>query len=183
MRSKVFSYAIILALIGTLNLTTGCSWWRRHFGKKDAQQTTQPGPIKVDGINSTELDPRPPIPSADSLESGRGQFTSVYFDYDSARIRAGELSKIEAVASAMKGNSKNVIVEGHTDERGTAEYNRALGEKRAGAVREALIRQGIDTSRISTVSYGKEKPADLSQNEAAYAKNRRVEFVLLTSVY
>ena len=81
----------------------------------------------------------------------RGQFAPVYFDYDSARIKPSEMSKVEAVANTLKGNTKKLIIEGNTDERGTAEYNRALGERRAGAAREALIRLGIDTSRISTV--------------------------------
>ena len=69
-----------------------------------------------------------------------------------------------------------MIVAGFCDERGTAEYNRALGEKRAGAVREALIADGVDPNRVQTVSFGAEMPVDPGSNESAWAKNRRAEF-------
>jgi peptidoglycan-associated lipoprotein len=67
-------------------------------------------------------------------------------------------------------------VEGHCDERGTAEYNRALGERRAGAAREELVRMGVEAERITTISYGKDRPADPGHDEASWAKNRRCEF-------
>ena len=104
---------------------------------------------------------------------------SVYFDYDSAKIKPSEVSKLEAVAAGLKGNNKTLIIEGNTDERGTAEYNRALGERRAGAARSELIRLGIAPSRVTTISYGKDRPADTGHDDAAHAKNRRDEFVLV----
>ena len=73
------------------------------------------------------------------------------------------------------GNSSEIIIAGFTDERGTAEYNRGLGERRAGSVRESLIAQGVDGNRIQTVSFGMEMPADSGHDEAAWAKNRRAE--------
>ena len=75
----------------------------------------------------------------------------------------------------MKEGSAQIIIAGFTDERGTEEYNRGLGDRRAGAVRESLISQGIDGSRIQTVSFGLEMPADSGHTEAAWAKNRRAE--------
>ncbi len=75
----------------------------------------------------------------------------------------------------MTGGSAEIIIAGFTDERGTAEYNRGLGERRAGAVRESLISQGVDGNRIQTVSFGLEMPADPGHEEAAWAKNRRTE--------
>ena len=105
----------------------------------------------------------------------RGQFQPIYFDFDSQTIRSSETGKIRQIASFMQGASSEVIIAGFTDERGTAEYNRGLGERRAGAVRESLISEGVDGGRIQTVSFGAEMPADPASNEAAWAKNRRAE--------
>ena len=80
------------------------------------------------------------------------------------------------MASALKGSSDSVIVAGFTDERGTAEYNRGLGERRAQAVRQALMGQGLPNGRIQTVSFGSEMPVAAGSGEAAWAKNRRAEF-------
>ena len=108
-----------------------------------------------------------------------GQFAPVYFDYDSARIRPSEDSKLQAVAAYLKSNPGKLVVEGHCDERGTAEFNRALGERRALAAREELVKQGADGSRITTISYGSDRPADMGHDEAAWSKNRRCEFVVV----
>jgi len=106
---------------------------------------------------------------------------TVHFKFDSAAILGSEESNIEGVASALKANSAaKVRVEGNCDERGTEEYNRSLGERRALAAREALAKAGIDPDRIQTQSFGKDKPADTGHDESAWAKNRRDEFVLLT---
>jgi peptidoglycan-associated lipoprotein len=106
----------------------------------------------------------------------RGQFAPVYFGYDSFSVSDAELMKLEQVASAMKSQSKTLIIAGFTDERGTEEYNRGLGEKRAQAVREALISMGLSGSRIQTVSFGEEMPADPGSGDSAWAMNRRAEF-------
>jgi peptidoglycan-associated lipoprotein len=79
----------------------------------------------------------------------------------------------------MKANTgKQLIIEGHCDERGTAEYNRALGERRALAAREELARKGVANGRMSTVSYGKDQPVDPSHDDTAWSRNRRCEFVI-----
>jgi len=106
----------------------------------------------------------------------RGQFSPIYFDYDSFSVPSGELAKISQVASAMQQMNNTLIVAGFTDERGTEEYNRALGEKRAQAVREELISAGVPAGRIQTVSFGEELPADPGSGEGAWAMNRRAEF-------
>jgi peptidoglycan-associated lipoprotein len=174
MRNRFFSYAVILTLIGALNLTTGCAWWKKNFGKKQQPTGQTPPPMGSDtGI--------PMGTERGMLGAGdRSQFAAdtVYFDYDSAKVRPSEVSKLETVAAAMKGSSKSLIVEGYTDERGTAEYNRALGERRAQACREELVHMGVSSSRITTISYGKERPAELGHDEAAWSKNRRCEFVV-----
>jgi peptidoglycan-associated lipoprotein len=105
---------------------------------------------------------------------------TVYFDFDRYNVKTSELPKLQAVADRLKGQSSDaVLVEGHCDERGTPEYNRALGERRADSIRESLINLGIAADRIHTISYGEDKPVDLGHNDAAWAKNRRGEFVLL----
>jgi peptidoglycan-associated lipoprotein len=106
---------------------------------------------------------------------------SVHFDYDSSVIKSSEKSKVEAVADYLKGNPGIAVrVEGNCDERGTAEYNRALGERRSLAAREELVGLGIDASRVDTISYGKDRPVDTGHSEEAHARNRRDDFVLLT---
>lgn len=106
----------------------------------------------------------------------RGQFSPLYFVYDSYEVSGAEQSKIGQVATAMKSSPGNLIVAGFTDDRGTEEYNRGLGERRAQAVRQALIDAGVPAGKIQTVSFGKEMPADPGSGESAWALNRRAEF-------
>ena len=108
----------------------------------------------------------------------RSQFAPVLFGFDSARVQPDQLAKLAAVAEAVKGGGQ-LICEGHADERGTSEYNRALGERRALACREELVNLGVPAANISTVSYGEERPADPAQTEAAWSRNRRCEFVIV----
>jgi peptidoglycan-associated lipoprotein len=106
---------------------------------------------------------------------------TVYFDYDSTVIKTGEKSKVAAVADYLKAHPGNAVeIEGHCDERGTEEYNRALGERRALALREELARNGVDPMKIDTTSYGKDRPAIPGHDELAHKKNRRGEFLLET---
>ncbi len=106
---------------------------------------------------------------------------TVYFDYDRSEVRASERNKIESVATQIKNGpaGQDLLIEGHCDERGTEEYNRALGERRALAVREYLVNLGIAASRIRTISYGEDRPASAGHDDAAWSMNRRGEFVLL----
>ena len=105
---------------------------------------------------------------------------TVHFAYDSAAIKKSEKANLQEVATKLSSDaSAKLLIEGNCDERGTEEYNRSLGERRALAAREALSKLGIDPSRIRTISYGKDKPVDPANNEAAWAKNRRDDFVLL----
>jgi peptidoglycan-associated lipoprotein len=105
---------------------------------------------------------------------------TVHFAYDSSAIRKSERPNIQAVADALSRDmSAKLMIEGNCDERGTEEYNRALGERRALAVRKELVKLGIDRARVFTKSYGKDKPLDPGHDDSAWAKNRRDEFVLL----
>jgi peptidoglycan-associated lipoprotein len=105
---------------------------------------------------------------------------TVHFAYDSAVIRSSEQANLQAVAAALAADTTTKLsIEGNCDERGTDEYNRSLGERRALAAREALAKLGIDPLRVRTISYGKDKPVDLGHDEAAWKANRRDDFVLL----
>ena len=106
---------------------------------------------------------------------------TVHFDFDSSVVKGSEKSKVAAVAEYLKANQMTAVeIEGHCDERGTEEYNRSLGERRALALREQLVSLGIDAGRVDTVSYGKDKPADPGHDENAWRQNRRGEFALET---
>jgi peptidoglycan-associated lipoprotein len=106
----------------------------------------------------------------------KGQFPPVQFGFDSFEVSGSEMGKVQAVADFMRSGNGEVIIAGFTDERGTEEYNRGLGERRALAVREALIGMGINGGRVQTVSFGEELPVNSGSGEAAWAANRRAEF-------
>jgi len=112
---------------------------------------------------------------ADALKSD-----TVYFAFDRSDIDIAELVKIEEVAVYLKTRTENaILVDGHCDDRGTEEYNRALGERRALTIRETLVSMGVPPDRIHTRSLGEDRPAEMGQNEFAWSRNRRGEFALL----
>jgi peptidoglycan-associated lipoprotein len=105
----------------------------------------------------------------------------VYFDFDSAVIQGAGVDVVAAHAKYLAANPQaRVRLEGNTDERGSREYNIGLGDRRAQSVRRALLLQGVTEGQLTMVSYGEERPADPGHDEAAWAKNRRVEIVYLT---
>ena len=115
----------------------------------------------------------------DDLKAVASQFQPVFFDYDSSQVAASERSKLDAVAEYLRGNEAvGLVVEGNGDERGSNEYNLALGERRAQAVRAYIIGLGIAAERIKTVSYGEEQPAAFGHDEASWSQNRRAAFSL-----
>ena len=106
-----------------------------------------------------------------------GKWDMVHFDYDSAVIRKEDRTALETIAKWVKENpTTKLIVAGHCDERGTLEYNRALGQRRAAAARAYLVKLGIKAGNIGTISFGEEKPTESNHNDEAWAKNRRAEF-------
>lgn len=105
--------------------------------------------------------------------------STVYFDFDSSALSSASEAILSRQAAFLKANpSLTVVIEGHADERGTREYNLALGERRASAARDYLLAQGINAARVRTVSYGKERPAVVGSNKTAWAKNRRAATVI-----
>jgi peptidoglycan-associated lipoprotein len=195
MNKLVFSLAIVL--VATL-ASTGCKKGPTKItplpGSRaivhDDQQVppTQPynnsdaNPNANNNVNSNNR-----IETADGwrvedMNQDRAALASytVHFAFDSATVKKGEESNVSSVAAALGADmNAKLLIEGNCDERGTEEYNRALGERRALALREALAKAGVDPSRVRTISYGKDKPADPAHDESAWAKNRRGDFVLL----
>lgn len=134
-------------------------------------------------INTTDGIPLTGARSIEGRPQDREKYKAetVYFDYDRANVKASEASKVQEVANRFKTEppETDLLVEGHCDERGTEEYNRSLGERRALAVRELLVAAGVPADRVHTLSFGKDKPADPGHNESAWRKNRRAEFILV----
>ena len=139
-------------------------------------------PAKVENTQAATATPPTPMakPMTDSIVPGsQADFVKnvgdrVFFDYDKASLKPeGKELLGKWVAFLNKYPNDQLLVEGHCDKRGTREYNLALGEKRANAVKEYLVANGVAAARLKTVSYGKERPAVLGSNEAAWAQNRR----------
>jgi peptidoglycan-associated lipoprotein len=106
---------------------------------------------------------------------------TVYFEFDKSTIKTSEIPKLDRVASEMKKNfqAKGLRIEGHCDERGTEEYNRSLGNRRAHSIREYLVRAGVNFEMVDAVSFGEDRPVVPGHTDAAWSKNRRGEFILL----
>ncbi|HEV2453127.1 MAG TPA: peptidoglycan-associated lipoprotein Pal [Verrucomicrobiae bacterium] len=187
---KKLLYPTALALVAIL-ATTGC----RHrpvgvtpippgqgasIGDQTGGGTIQPPPPVISNAGGGIAENGPFDPSKWDQDREALAADSIHFAFDSAVIRDSETANLQAVAAKLQSDaSANVMIEGNCDERGTEEYNRSLGERRAEAAREALVGMGVDANRIHTISYGKDKPADTGHDEAAWSKNRRDDFVLL----
>jgi peptidoglycan-associated lipoprotein len=119
--------------------------------------------------------------AAGDVGAAFGEMDIVYYGYDSFNLSEEARNSLKKNADWMKANSTaRIQIEGHCDERGTVEYNMALGDRRANAAKAYLARLGVAANRIETISYGKERPADMGHTESAWAKNRRAVFVLLS---
>jgi peptidoglycan-associated lipoprotein len=168
---------VILIAIATLALA-GCP-------KKPTTVPETSGSTASEGSSATgqgegQVGEGRDLPGASGSANGgpSGAATIIYFDFDRSDIRPEYASLINTHAKFLAGSSTiKIRVEGHTDERGSREYNIALAERRAQAVRQALMLQGAGDAQLTTVSYGEERPAVAGSNESAYEKNRRVELV------
>ena len=168
-RMVTLAFAVILAA-GLASL--GCS------SRKQVQTETPPSPPPPTETTSTP--PPPPPPSSETTEPSEtaAGLQDAFFDYDEAAIRADARAALESNGRYMERNSgTNVIIEGHCDERGSVEYNLALGERRARAAKEFLTSYGVAANRMTTISYGKERPFAQGHDESAWAQNRRAHFV------
>jgi peptidoglycan-associated lipoprotein len=187
---KKFLYPTAIALAVTI-ASTGC----RHrpvgitpippgqgaaIGDQNGGGTIQAQPPITTTTGAGIAENQPFDPSKWDSDRDALAADTIHFAFDSAVIRDSETANLQAVAAKLQSDaSANLMIEGNCDERGTEEYNRSLGERRAEAAREALVGMGIDANRIHTISYGKDKPMDPGHDEAAWSKNRRDDFVLL----
>jgi len=172
---KGLSIPILLVLVVALS---GCSCMK---GKPTtAAETVAAAPAVV------EQEPSPEVMAAELAAllkeaQAEGALMPIYFDFDKYNLRSDAVEGLNQNAKALMENPDTRIrIEGNCDERGTVEYNLALGEKRAMAGKDYLVKLGVSASRIDVISYGKEKPLDPSNNEAAWSKNRRDDFKVIT---
>ncbi|WP_028225894.1 peptidoglycan-associated lipoprotein Pal [Paraburkholderia ferrariae] len=166
MMSKKVRLALAVLMIGTL---AACkSGVKEENPNASGAMNTQPNPNAVAQVSVDELNnPNSPLAKR-----------SVYFDFDSYAVKDDYQSLLQAHAQYLKTHpERHVLIQGNTDERGTSEYNLALGQKRAEAVRRALSLMGVPDSQMEAVSLGKEKPVALGHDEASWAQNRRADLV------
>jgi peptidoglycan-associated lipoprotein len=165
-RSSMFTRAFFTTLMVAF-LAVGCS--------SNRPKNAQDGANGADGSNAgmtLEL-------NGDSDSNKAGGLQTVFFGFDSSNLDSAAKSTMKSNADFLKSNTKvDIQVEGHCDERGGRQYNLALGERRAKAVREYLVALGVEAKRISTISYGNERPVSEGHDESAWSKNRRGNFVV-----
>lgn len=167
-------YLVTLCIALALTASMGCK------SRKNAQQPIQPALNTSSGGAETTTGTGQPNVDLEGLSFSSAGVRPIYFDYNSYALRPDALSTLKTNADKFKSDpnlvNAYIQIEGHCDERGTQEYNLALGEKRALAARDYLTRLGVSGDRIITISYGEEAPADPGHNESAWALNRRCEF-------
>lgn len=176
MAQRSASLLLLLLIMGGLALS-GCS-------KKVTKTAVQEPVAKAVTPEAPPAPPRETFETVDPAQQVRDVLQTVYFDYDKYALRTETLDRLGQIGKMLQEQSSvKLLMEGHADERGTAEYNMALGEHRARAVRDWLVSYGIADSRLEITSYGKERPADPNcgdNDDACHAKNRRVEFKALS---
>ena len=177
----VKSYLKLVAvgvMMGAVFMTSGCT--TKKVAPADAGVTSSPAAeapaFQGEGLDSAPADNK----SAFTILEGRttGPMLPIYFDFDKSNVRADQKSRMETNATYLKDNpSATIAIEGNCDERGTNEYNMALGERRALTAKKYLANMGVDASRLNTISYGEEKPLNFGHDELAWSQNRRDHFV------
>ena len=158
------SIKLFLTLFAVVGLLSACS----SNSSKDDEEVAAVDETPAEEIAPVVEEPEPVDPLA-------GIDTVFYFDFDESILNAEARAALTVHAEVLKANSGSARIEGHADERGSREYNMALGERRANAVRDFLVLQGVDSSAIETVSYGEERPAEVGSYESSWARNRRAE--------
>jgi peptidoglycan-associated lipoprotein len=163
-------WTAILSLAVVAGIATGCA-------KKAAEAPPTPPPAPPQAETPPTPPPTPP-PPAPEPERVSLEFQAAFFDFDSYSLRDDARAALDNDARMLRDNmSAAVTIEGHCDERGTVEYNQALGERRAQAARDYLVSAGISAGRIHIISYGKERPFADGHDESAWQQNRRAHFV------
>lgn len=192
MKKNLTLIGIFVVFIFSLTIFTGCSE-KKSVVKSDETkvQEVAPAPVPPTTAESTPQESAAPPQETTKIKDTANEQSSlmeattkspvsdINFDYDSYSIRPDAREILKANADyLLKHKVSSIVVEGHCDERGTAEYNMALGERRAQETKKFLVNLGINESITKTVSYGEERPLDPNNNEEAWAKNRRAHFVV-----
>jgi peptidoglycan-associated lipoprotein len=168
MNKRLLWVAVLLA--AALMLMWGCS-------QRPPVEEAEP-PVIEEPEEPPPPPPPPPVEEEPPPPPVEIVLETVYFDFDKYNLKSDAKARLAVNARVLESNPEvTILIEGHCDERGTEEYNLALGERRAKSARDYLIDLGVAASRIRTISYGEERPADPGHNEAAWDKNRRADFV------
>jgi len=162
---QVIKFGKAAALVVAFGVVVGCS---SKCG--DTSGAVDPNAGYGAGSNGAGMDN-----GMNSEEAALRAITTFYFEYDSSELKPEAMRALDVHAKDLKSAGNRVVLEGHTDERGTREYNMALGERRAASVQRYLVLQGVSPAQLELVSYGEEKPAAMGSSEEAMAQNRRVE--------
>jgi peptidoglycan-associated lipoprotein len=161
---------VILLVVGLAFVIVGCG------GQEAVEETPAEITEPPEVIEEPEEEP---TPVEEPVEIPLPELEDVFFAFDKYNLTAESKRALDNNAAELRrASDTSIIIEGHCDERGTKAYNLALGEKRAKAAKDYLVSLGISSSRITIISYGKERPFDPGHNEAAWAKNRRAHFVI-----
>ncbi|MEA2237950.1 MAG: peptidoglycan-associated lipoprotein [Thermoanaerobaculia bacterium] len=201
MNKAIKAFAVTLALLALLIVTTACPKKTppKVAPAVDTSMTVPPVPLTVTTATDTArpvtdtadfVSPKTDTIAAETLPGdieelnrvaqSRGYLRDAFFEYNESTLSADAQSALTASATWLKNNAQyNLLIEGHCDERGTEQYNLALGDRRANQAKEYLVTLGVDAGRIRTVSYGEERPFDPGHDDAAWAKNRRDHLVLV----
>jgi peptidoglycan-associated lipoprotein len=160
--------SFLFTLLITALFSTGCGTAKKKAGPNDGAGSSD----AANSGSSLEL-------NGDSDSSKAGGLVTVYFDFNSSSLTGDTLEQLKSNAAFLKENAAVVVqIEGHADERGGVQYNLALGEKRAKTVKEFLAANGVKSARMTTISYGKERPVSFGHDEESWSKNRRANFVV-----
>lgn len=169
MLKTVKSFAILAVMIGLMSACSSNQTVDETETTTDTETETETTTQAGTGIGDDGVDVEDGMDAIDNVAK------TFYFEFDSSVLKPEARAALIAHAEYIRSNDESVRLEGHADERGSREYNMALGERRANAVRDFLVLQGVDASAIETVSYGEERPAQMGSSEYAWSQNRRVE--------
>jgi peptidoglycan-associated lipoprotein len=177
MKKRLFVCSVMMCMFIAI-MATGCA----KKATNQAQEVVPPqkaAPAPAETGQDMKLAGSTPDTNAQAPTIVTGFDKKIFFDFDKFDLNPESTETLNGLTALLKASSDiKVKIEGNCDERGTTEYNLALGERRAKAAMDYLTAQGVDSARLTTISYGKEKPIDPGNNEEAWAKNRRDEFIL-----
>jgi len=170
LRSRI---ALLCLPLLAVALLSGCAKKKEVAEAAPPPAPEAPAPAPAPAPPPTTTEPEQPAKTV------QDQIADVFYDYDSAELSSAAQTTLDANAKVLNDNAgASVSIEGHCDERGTVEYNLALGDRRAQAAKDYLVRFGISAGRVATISYGEERPFATGSDESAWAQNRRAHFVV-----